>query len=441
MDYKLTPQALRAEQVWTRQAAYDRAAAKVEQRSGSIEDPTVPVSSSNIMQFFGLSDVHLPHVTVDAAMSVTAFSGAVTFLAGSLANLPLHCYQKSGDNAAKRSTGREQKLLNEAPNDEWTSFDWRKYFWMQVFTHGRGLSWIERAGNRIVGIWPMDPNAISVSAQRGRRIYKFDGRELPASQVIDVPFLLKSDMVTSRSPVQMGAKAIQLAIAMNDYASKYFAGGGVPPLAFTGPLPAGPDGMKRAMGEMRRSVEAARTNGDMMAMIPPGHELKPIGVDPAKGQMIEARLFQVQEIARIFNLPPVFLQDLSRGTFANVEQQDLSLIKHLITQWAKAFEEQINLKLFGAARTSKYAEHSLDALMRGDFLGRMQAMAAGVQNGLLTPNEGRALENRPPLEGGNQLYIQGATVPLTSSGVAPEPTIPPVPDPQPDDDDGAGDAE
>lgn len=440
MGYDLTPEALRAEKIWSSQAAARRSdTVAVEQRSASIENPTVPVSSENFYQFFGLSDVHLPHVTVDAAMAVPAFSGAVLFLAGSLANLPLHCYQAAAGNSGRKSGGREQKLLNEAPNDEWTSFDWRKYFWTQVFTQGRGLSWIERVGSRIVGIWPVDPSTVSISARSGRRIYKFDGRELPASQIIDVPFLLKRDMVSSRSPVNMSAKAIQLAIAMNDYASKYFAGGGIPPLAFSGPLPAGADAMRRAMGEMNRSVESARENGGQMVMIPPGHELKPIGIDPAKGQMVEARLFQVQEIARIFGLPPVFLQDLSRGTFANVEQQDLHLIKHLIAQWAKAFEEQVNLKLFGAGRSSKYSEHSLDGLMRGDFLGRMQALAAGVQNGLLAPNEGRALENRPPMEGGDQLYIQGATVPLVNSGKDVTPNKPaPVTTP---DDDGAGDEE
>jgi HK97 family phage portal protein len=130
--------------------------------------------------------------------------------------------------------------------------------------------------------------------------------------------------------------------------------------------------------------------------------------------MTEARQFQVVEIARVYNLPPVFLQDLTHGTFSNTEQQDLHLVKHLIAQWAKAFEEEINLKVFGRS-TNRFAEHSMDALMRGDFKSRLEALASGVQNALLTPNEGRGLDNRPPLPDGDKLYIQGATVPLGST--------------------------
>jgi HK97 family phage portal protein len=130
--------------------------------------------------------------------------------------------------------------------------------------------------------------------------------------------------------------------------------------------------------------------------------------------MTEARRLQSEEIARLFNLPPVFVQDLTHGTFSNTEQQDLHLVKHLIAQWAKALEEELNLKLFGAANNRRYVEHSLDAMMRGDFATRMAGMAQGIQTAILTPNEARTLDNRPPLANGDDLYIQGATVRLGS---------------------------
>src|SRR3546814_13794500 len=98
--------------------------------------------------------------------------------------------------------------------------------------------------------------------------------------------------------------------------------------------------------------------------------------------MGEARLGQVLEIARAFQLPPVFLQDLSKGTFANTEQQDLFFVKHLIGQWAKRFEQQLNLKLFGQRRTTRKVEHNLDGLMRGDFKARAEAVARLVQGGV-----------------------------------------------------------
>ncbi|WP_257540637.1 phage portal protein [Sphingobium sp. CFD-1] len=385
-----------------------------ETRSAAIENPTVPVSAENFLSFFGIQSGNLTAVTIDSALTVPAVSAAVTFLSSSLANLPLHAY-RAAKNSGERVGGSLQRILNEAPNDEWSSFGWRKYFWTQVFTGGRGVSWIERAGNTVLGIWPMDPASTVISMVNGRRIYTFSGaKQYPASDVIDVPFLLKRDQLSSYSPIVMGAKAIQLAIAMNDYGSNFFAGGGVPPLSLSGPLPQGKEAMGRAMADINRAIDAAKQSEKPIFPMPPGHELKQVGFDPAKGQMVEARLFQIQEIARVYNIPPVFLQDLSRGTFANVEQQDLHLIKHLIAQWAKAFEDELNLKLFGAANNRRYVEHSLDGLMRGDFLGRMQALAMGVQNGLLMPDEGRALDNRPadPTGNGARLYMQGAMAPL-----------------------------
>ena len=138
--------------------------------------------------------------------------------------------------------------------------------------------------------------------------------------------------------------------------------------------------------------------------------------------MLEARRFQVEEIARAYQLPPVFLQDLSRATFSNAEQQDLHLVKHLIGQWAEALEGEMNLKLFGRGATGRYVEHNLDGLLRGDFKTRMEGLARAIQTSQLTPNEARALENRPKHDNpdADNLLVQGATVVLgtqqTNSG-------------------------
>jgi HK97 family phage portal protein len=185
-------------------------------------------------------------------------------------------------------------------------------------------------------------------------------------------------------------------------------------------MPAGAEAMKRAMADVQRSIDTARESGSQITSIPPGYELKPIGIDPDKGQMTDARKFQIEEIARILQIPPVFLQDLSNGTFSNTEQQDLFFVKHLIGQWAEALEEEMNLKLFGQRNGGRYVEHNLDGLLRGDFLSRMNGLGQAVQNSLLSPDEARALENRPA-KGGNadKLFMQGATVPIDSMAAAP----------------------
>jgi len=128
-------------------------------------------------------------------------------------------------------------------------------------------------------------------------------------------------------------------------------------------------------------------------------------------QLVETQEFAVIEIARISSLPPTFLQDLSRATFSNSEQQDLHLVKHTLKRWVEQIEAELNLKLFGRG-SARIAEFNMDGLLRGDYMTRMQGNAIAIQSGQLAPNEAREQDNRPRKLGGDQLLIQGATVPL-----------------------------
>jgi HK97 family phage portal protein len=392
----------------------------------SAENVSVPVSAENFLSYFGIQSGNLPNVTIDNALNVPAVFAAVAFLSRTLAALPRHAYRETKQ-GAKRVGGKLETVVNVAPNEGMNSFKFWQYFWTQVFTGGRGLAWIERTPQGIEALWPMDPSKTNIKRTGFNVTYEFEGKTYPAADVIDVPFMLQTDGLKHYGPITKAAKAIQLAIAMNDYGSNFFAGGGVPPLALVGPIPQGPEALKRAHEDIKRAIDAAKNNSSQIFPIPPGNELKQVGFDPAKGQMIEARRFQVEEIARAWQLPHVFLQDLSRATFTNAEQQDLHLVKHLIGQWAKALEDEMNLKMFGRGNTGRYVEHALDGLMRGDFKSRIEGIARAIQTAQMTPNEARALENRPAMRNGDDLLVQGATVPLGS-----QPVLADGEEPQPD---------
>lgn len=388
-----------------------------EQRS--IENPAVPVSAENFLQYFGIASTGLASVTTDSALTVPAVTAAVGFLSRTLAALPLHAFTNTRKGPVK-ATGKLQTVIHENPNERQDSFKFRQYFWQQVFTGGRGLAYIERVGGVVEAIYPMDPTRVTIRNVGRDVVYKFAGTDYASEEIIDVPFMLRPNGLQHYGPIMLASKAIQLSIAMNDYASGFFAGGGVPPLVLVGPMPANAEAMKRAMADVSLSVSAAKNASTPIFPIPVGYELKPVGFDPAKGQMTEARTFQIQEIARAFQIPPVFLQDLTGATFSNVEQQDLHLVKHLIGQWAAALEGEMNLKLFGRMNGGKYVEHNLDGLLRGDFLTRMNGLARSVQSGILTPNEARGLENRPQHldPAADQLFMQGATMPIDALGAA-----------------------
>lgn len=383
-------------------------------------EATIPVSDPGFLAFFGVDTNNLPAVTIDSALKVPAVWAAVAFLSRTLAALPLHAYRDTKAGSVK-ITGKLETVVHDNPNDSMDSFKFRQYFWQQVFTGGRGLAWIERTPQGVEALWPMDPRCTTVKRVGLKTVYVFNKQEYPAADVIDVPFMLKSDGLCHYGPIHMASKAIQLALAMNDYSSGFFAGGGVPPLALVGPLPAGKEAMQRAMADVSRAIEAAKSSSKPVFPMPPGHELKPVGFDPAKGQMIEARQWQIGEIARIWQIPRIFLQDLAGATFTNSEQQNLMLVQHLISQWAQALEGEMNLKLFGRMNSGRYVEHNMDGILRGDFATRMTGLATSIQNGIRTPNEARLLENLPAKPNGDDLMIQGATVPLGSQPVLAKP--------------------
>jgi len=369
-----------------------------------------------IIGYGSLSESGQP-VTVDSALGVPAVWAAVNFLSGTLAGLPIHVYRETRSGRERVRNG-VAPILHDAPNDGQSSFEWRKYGFDQVFTGGRWVSFIDRnARGDVVNLWPLDYTNLMVVREGGAKFYDYkDGgrlRRYRADEVVDIPFMLKPDGVGHRSPITANKEAIGLAQAVISYGGRFFNNGGVPPFAVTGNFQSG-QSLKRAADDLQEAVKKAAKEQRQALTLPSGLEIKPIGVDAEKSQMLDVQRFSVEQIARIYSLPPTFLQDLSHGTFSNTEQQDLHFVKHTLKRWVEQFEQELNLKLFGRGNRKMFVEVNLDGMLRGDFKARMDGYAQAVQNGILTPNEARGLENRPMNEFGDQLMIQGATVPISN---------------------------
>jgi HK97 family phage portal protein len=359
-------------------------------------------------------------VTVETALAVPAVMAAVNFLSGTMASLPIQVFDKQDDGTVKKSSGDLEGLLNEAPNEGQSSFDWRKYSFDQTFTGGRQISFIERnASRRIIAIWQLDPTATQVQRRAGVKsyLYRENGkdRRFEASEIIDIPFMLMADGLAHRSPILASADVISMAQAATKYGGAYFRSGGIPPYVVHGQFTSGA-GMQRAADDLEAAVRKASKEKRQAVVLPTGLDIKTIGTDAEKAQLIETQRFLVEQIARIYLLPPVFLQDLTHGTMSNTEQQDLQLVKHTLRRWVKQAEGELNLKLFGWKNRKTFVKYNLDALLRGDFKTRMEGFAAAIQHGVLTPGEARDLEDRPKVDGSDQLYMQGAMMPINQLG-------------------------
>lgn len=353
-------------------------------------------------------------VTIEAALGVPAVWAAVNFLSKTLAAIPIKSYARTDAGRAAQAGDPVAALLNHAATDELTAFDFRRGFWQDVFTAGRGLAFIERnGGGDPINLWPLEVAAVTVARRAGRTLYTYrdGGRSVTygAGEVLDLSFMPGANRLAARSPIYTHADTVNLALAVTRYGARFFENGGVPSFVITGAFKT-PGGLRRAADEMAEAVQdmaAARRNG---IALPEGHTISPVGIDPEKMQMIDAQRFLVEQFARIYQMPPAFLWDLTHGTFSNVEQQDLQLVKHVIAPWVSAFENEVNLKLYGRRDRSRYLENSLDGLMRGDLVSRSDALSKKIASGQMTPNEARALDNRGDLPGGDSLLVQGAMV-------------------------------
>ena len=391
-----------------------------------VREATITQSSPDFMEIFGLqSSAAGIAVTTENALGIPAIWAAVNFISGTLAGLPLDLFEVSGDDRNKVKGTPLARLLHDAVNDGLSSFEWRKGFFENVLTGGRGFTFIERnALGNPVNFWPLNPACTTVKSEGGRKFYLFKEPGQPqkryeAQEVIDLAFMLKSDGISHRGPIATNRDVIALGIAATQFGSKFFQNGGVPPFAVTGNFQSG-TAMKRAADDLAEATRKAAKEQRQALVMPTGMDIKSIGADASKSQLVELKQFLIAEYARIYSIPPTFLQDLSHGTFSNTEQQDLHVSKHTIKRWVEALEQELNLKLFGRDGERRFfVEMNMDGLLRGDFPTRMAGYAAAVQNGILKPNEARRLENRPNDPAGDVLLIQGATVPLGSQPQTP----------------------
>ena len=380
----------------------------------SLEKPSVPVSAS-LFDWGGASSSGIV-VNEKNALSVPAVWSAVNFLSGTLASLPIHVY-----NNGERGDKELENLLNRHSSNVDTAYDWKKYTFDRVFTNGRAISLIKRNNaGRVLSIVPVEPQDVTIKRTMledgPTYTYQIDGTGIfSADDIIETVWLRDYDYISHISPLTAHKDTIALAIAATKYGSKAFQSGGIPPAVLQGPFQSAASAVRASDDVANTMAKLAREGRPIMAL-PMGHELKAVGFNPEQMQFIELKRFLVEEIARIYALPPTFLQDLSRATFSNVEQQDLHFVKHTIAKWVKQFESELSLKLFGRNST-QYVRFNLDGLLRGDLQSRMQAYATSIQNGIRTPNEVRGLEDLEGKPEGDDLMIQGATVPIrTQSG-------------------------
>jgi HK97 family phage portal protein len=350
-------------------------------------------------------------VTEFTALECATVYACIRVLAESVAALPLHLYRRL-DRGKERATDHPlYPLLHDLPNPELTSLELRELLMGHVLGWGNAYAEIEYNGaGRIIGLWPLRPDRTSLTRIDRRLRYKTrleSGQEfiLPAGRVMHIRGL-GFDGLVGYSPITMHREAIGLALATEEFGARFFGNGARPGsvLEHPGKL------SDQALGHMKTSWEERHQgleHSHRVAILEEGMKLHEVGIPPEDAQFLQTRQFQTVEICRIYRIPPHMVGDLSRATFSNIEEQAIEFVSHSLRPWLVRWEQAIYRDLLTPAeRQTYFAEHLMDALLRGNTLSRYQAYAVGRANGWLSADDIREAENMNPIPGDyGQIYL------------------------------------
>ena len=396
----------------------------------SRDKPTNATNGSGYRFFLGGSTAGKA-VTERSAMQMTAVYACVRILSEAIAGLPLHLYQYKEDGGKEKAiTHPLYLLLHDEPNPEMSSFVFRETLMTHLLLWGNAYAQVIRNGKgEVVALYPLMPNRMTVDRDESGQLYysyqmansdaptmKGGTVVLKPTDVLHIPGL-GFDGLVGYSPIAMAKNAIGLAIATEEYGSKFFANGATPGglLEYPGVVK-GPDRVRESWNKGFSGSQ----NAGKVAILEEGMKYTPISIAPEQAQFLETRKFQINEIARIFRVPPHMVGDLEKSSFSNIEQQSLEFVKYTLDPWVVRWEQSLSRALFTPEEKKRYFfKFNVEGLLRGDYQSRMNGYAVARQNGWMSANDIRELENldRIPAEDGGDLYlINGNMLPLVRAG-------------------------
>ena len=380
--------------------------------------------------YFGMSGSG-KSVSPSSAIQVSAVYACVRVIAETIASLPFHVYEATDEGSRKAMEHPLYHLIHDEPNLEMTSFIWRETMLTHLLLYGNSYCQIIRTGrSQIDSLYPLLPDHMEVDRDsKGNLTYTYttsDGKTvvIKPQDILHIPGL-GFDGIIGYSPIALEKNAIGLGIASEEYGSKFFSNGARPSGILTHP-----NTVKnpKAVRESWNSAYGGSSNSNRVAILEEGMTFTPLSIPNNEAQFLETRKFQVDEICRIFRVPPHLVGNLEHATFSNIEHQSIDFAVHTIRPWLVRIEQSMNRALFTDQEKGRfYVQFNIDGLMRGDYKSRMEGYAIARQNGWMSANDIRALENQNPIpkeEGGDAYLVNGNMIPITTAMNAQTPAEP-----------------
>lgn len=396
--------------------------------SKSRDKPSNHLGGSSFRFWFGQSTSG-KNVNERSSMQMTAVYACVRILSEAIAGLPLHLYRYNEDGGKEKAIDNPLYfLLHDEPNPEMTSFIFRETMMTHLLLWGNAYAQIIRDGKgEVVALYPLLPDRMKVDRDENGKLYyeytpsddsKFGGKTvvLHPYEVLHIPGL-GFDGLVGYSPIAMAKNAIGMAIACEEFGARFFENGAAPSGVLEHP------GTLKDPARVRETWQSqfgGSSNSGKVAVLEEGMKYTPISISPEQAQFLETRKFQINEIARIFRIPPHMVGDLEKSSFSNIEQQSLEFVKYTLDPWVIRWEQSLTRILFTKEEKKTYfLKFNVEGLLRGDYASRMSGYATARQNGWMSANDIRELENQdriPAEEGGDLYLVNGNMLPLNKAG-------------------------
>jgi HK97 family phage portal protein len=363
------------------------------------------------------------------AMQTSAVYACVRILAESVAGLPLHVYERTANGSKSTKPSHPlYRLLHDEPNREMTSFVFRETLMSHLLLWGNAYAQIIRDGRGFpIVLYPLLPDRMTVDRnESGDLVYTYQSDKgqvkLRRENILHIPGL-GFDGLIGYSPIAMAKNAVGLALATEDYGATFFANGANPGGVLEHPGVIKPEQADRLRESWQSQFGGA--NAHKVAVLEEGLKFHQMSIPPEQAQFLETRKFQINEIARIFRVPPHMVGDLEKSSFSNIEQQSLEFVKYTLDPWVVRWEQSLQQALIlPSEKATIFIKFNLDGLLRGDYQSRMQGYSTGIQNGFMSVNDVRGLEDMNLLtaeEGGDLHFVNGNMVKLADVGAAYKP--------------------
>lgn len=341
------------------------------------------------------------NVTNDAAQRITAVFAAIRIRSENLASLPKAVSKRTANGWEVAATHPVHRLMRQRPNGYMNIFD----FWFCVNANmdgwGNSYALIERDKHGDpVALHPIRAKQVMVGFDKTRhtknyRVYGSDGFDGVYLDYEVCHFKLYSlDGIRGVDPIEYNAIALGKGIAATKFGAEFYKKGG----NIKGVLEADGSMDDAAFKAFMDHYKKSSQNYDT-PLLEYGIKYKQVGISPVAAQLLQTEIFAIQDVARIFNIPPHMLSELSKATFSNIEHQTLQFLQYSLRPSVKRFESELENKLFFPDELDNYqVKFNLNGMMRGDMQARADHYAKGILNGWYTRNEVRELEGLPRLE-------------------------------------------